>query len=294
MLLGSCGYARKDDKMMSAKEIIKLIDKGKPVLFFDKIITDDLLFTDAKNQVVDGNANLVHIVKNDVVFVNCVFLGKVFATKTEKTNHFVRFNGDVSFRKCDFREEVDFSDIVINGKLNMTQSVFREKVAFNGMHVKGNSSHFWEMTAEKGFSMVNSTQGRLNFMDAHFAKECNLQRTDCADLQFSNVQCDSLLELSMSSIRGNANINYGVFEGPVSLSYCKVIGMLDVLKSHFNGSFEIENTTLFSATRLTGSTFKGDIKSENCYCLIGPQMEDVKTTSPFKVNVVNSSKVEIK
>lgn len=295
LLLSSCSFAKKDDKMMSSNDIINLINKGEHVQIFDKIITDDLNFTKVQNQAIDGNANLTHIINSDIVFVKCVFLGKVFAYNKDKITHKTRFEGDVTFRTCDFRATTDFTNAVFNGNLNMSQSKFREKATFNGIHVKGSSTHFWEMLAEKDFNMIKSlTNGSLNFMDAHFQGMCNLQGTDCNNLQFSTVQCDSTLDLSLSSFRGKVMINYGEFNGLVSLSDCQATAPFDIINCQFSDLFEINNTTFWGKTRFNSTKFKSNVEADNCYFLSKPNLENMEINKPFHINILNSSQIEIK
>ena len=52
-ILMSCGFANSDKhKMMEAKEVINMINKGQPVQISDKIITGDLDFTQIKDKSV--------------------------------------------------------------------------------------------------------------------------------------------------------------------------------------------------------------------------------------------------
>lgn len=294
LLLCSCSFAKKDDKMMASKDIVKLIDKAKDVVIFDKIITDDLDFSNIENQIIDGNANVNHTVTKDIVFIKCVFLGKVFASKKETTSHKTLFAGNVTFRTCDFRGELDLSNVVVNGCLSFAQSTFRENASFNGLQVKGNSSHFWDINAEKDFSMVkSSTVGSLNFMDAHFAGACMLQGTDCNTLQFSNVQCDSTLDFSTSSFRNSLFMNYGTFNGAVNFSKCQMSSS-DIMNCQFLDNIDFSNSIILGLLRFNGSKFKGEVVCNKSFFLVQPSTEGIETSKPFKINVVNYSQLEIK
>lgn len=294
-MLCSCSFAKNDDKMMESKDIIKLINKGKPVQIVDRIITDDIDFSTVENQSVDANANINHIVDQDIIFVKCVFLGKVTThSKKNRITHKTRFMGDVSFRTCDFRGETDFSESVFNGALNFAQSVFREKTNLDNIQVKGNSSQFWEMQAEKDFSMVNSkTTGSLNFMDAKFNSVCLLQQTNCEKLQFSNVKCDSLVDLSMSHFQGNVFMNYCEFVGPLFFNNCNIACSMDMLKSEIKKDFTFDNTIFYGQARFNGTKFAA-VSAKDVYFLISPKFENIETNSPIIVNKVGYSTLEIK
>ena len=68
----SCGFANSDKhKMMEAKEVINMINKGQPVQISDKIITGDLDFTQIKDKSVGTDISLVHNISQNVVFVKC-------------------------------------------------------------------------------------------------------------------------------------------------------------------------------------------------------------------------------
>lgn len=293
LFLCSCGYA-KDDKMIESKDIIKQINKGKSIQIVDKIITDDLDFTKIEDQSIDANGSLNHTVKTDILFVKCVFLGKVVCSSQEgRISHQAHFANSVSFRACDFRNSVDFSYITVGGALNFSQSVFREQTEFNSIFVKGSNTQFWEVKAEKGFSMIDmQTMGGLNMMDAHFKQDCVLQGLQCSNLQFSNAVCDSMLDLSMSNIKGRAIINYGNFLGTVLMENVRM-EELDLVSCKFGKDYRLDGTVIMGKSRFSQSQFE-DISTNNSYFFIEPLFDGVKVKNPVKTNVINYKQIEIK
>lgn len=291
--LCSCGFA-KDDKMVEAKDIIKQLNKGKNIQLVDKIIKDDLDFSKIEESSVDPSGYLTHTVKPEVLFVKCVFLGKVTCSSKEgKVYHQANFANNVSFRTCDFRNTVDFSRVVVNGNINFAQSVFRENVDFNGVHVRGGNMQMWEIVAEKEYAMADSRSESLNLMDAHFNKACILQSTQCSKLQLSNVVCDSTIDMSMSNIKGMAYINYGKFFGTVLLNEFRVESSFDMMSCQFSKDLQIENSLFMGKTRFNETQFN-DVVSKNTYFIMEPVLEGTIVKQPIKVNVVDCKQIEIK
>ncbi len=291
--LCSCGFA-KDDKMIEAKEIIKQLNKGNNIQLVDKIITDDLDFTKIEGSSIDPNGSLVHTVKPEILFIKCVFLGKIICSSSEgRVFHQAVFANNVSFRTCDFRNTVDFSRVVVNGNLNFAQSAFRENADLNGIQVRGGNMQMWELKAEKEFAMADSRSESLNLMDAHFSQACILQSTQCSKLQLSNVVCDSTLDLSMSNIKGAAYINYGKFSGSVLMNESRVESSFDMMSCKFNKDLQLENSLLMGRTRFNETHF-GDVLTNNTYFLVEPSKENVVVKHPIKINVLESKQIEIK
>ena len=293
LFLCSCGYA-KDDKMIEAKDIIKQINKGKNIQLVDKIISDDLDFTKIEDRCADANGSMQHSVKPEILFVKCVFLGKVTCSSREgKISHQARFDNNLSFRACDFRNTVDFNYTSIGGSLNLAQSVFRENADLNSIFVKGSGVQLWEVKAEKGFSMVDlRTLGGVNMMDAQFKQNCMLQSMQCTNLQFSNVVCESLLDLSMSNVKGRALINYGQFSGSVLMNNVHM-EELDMLSCKFGKELQLDESVILGKSRFNQSQFEG-LSTNNCYFLIEPLFEGSNIKNAVKVNVLESKQIEIK
>ena len=96
-LFTSC-YGRTNKKEIRASEIIKLINKGESVQFYDRIILDDLNFSDVKDAHISSISSIQKPVRSNIVFVNCVFMGKVTATGSyQRMREVVLFERNVTF-----------------------------------------------------------------------------------------------------------------------------------------------------------------------------------------------------
>lgn len=142
---------------ISATEIIKSINKGKPLLVQGKTITDELDFSGIKKQVVISSTQITANVDVPITFINCIFLGKV-TTNSAKGNQQVscNFSGNVTFEGCDFRGDFDMSNSVISGVANFAGAKFRENAIFNYVNFKGERTYFTSVLAEKMFSLQQS------------------------------------------------------------------------------------------------------------------------------------------
>jgi hypothetical protein len=294
-ILMSCGFANSDKhKMMEAKEVINMINKGQPVQISDKIITGDLDFTQIKDKSVGTDISLVHNISQNVIFVKCVFMGKVIANREEgMVNDYVNFDHNISFVNCDFRNDFCMDDIEVNGNISFAKSVFRgNNTSLNNIKVKG-KAQFWEVVSEKNFTMVSAhIWDNANFMDAQFQSECSLQNLICNDLQFSNVKCGGPFDFSLSTINGNLTMNYCEYDGDVQLSNSRFSGTSDILDSKFMKQTNFEKSLFLGKTRLSGSEFKGEVNTNETLFLMPPALDNVKASNSAKIKVNTSYEIE--
>ena len=284
----SCTFAKGDkNKTIEADEIIRLIDKGKPVELADKIIMGDLDFTQIKNKYIDGCAIVSHDIAVPVTFVKCVFMGNVtgFCEKNRAVN-VVRFCRNTSFKQCDFRGNLNLNQNTVDGDFILAESVFRENVSLDYLHIKGRNAHMWEINAEKNFSMSYSqTEGMLNMMDAQFHSEASLQGIRCNEAQFSNMKARHSIDLSLATFNGKVIFNYAQIDGNADLSNVRFLDRVDIYKSRFANNTNLQNTTFYGKTRFNGTSFAG-INTDGAIFLQKPDTEGTTATEKLKFNTI--------
>jgi uncharacterized protein YjbI with pentapeptide repeats len=223
----SCAGAEKQE--IKASEIIKLINKGKPVQVADKIILDDLNFTADSEPFLLSAASLQCEVRSNIFFSNCIFMGKVATNGKRKLPVHTCFKNNVVFHACDFRGEVDFSETVIFGMFNFSQSVFRENAAFNNLAVWAKDSYFSEITAEKDFSMISAVfAGNLHSLSAHFIGIASFQQTSFrGKLVFTQSIFDEYAGFDLISVYGGAFFHNAQFKTSADFSSARFLHTAD-------------------------------------------------------------------
>ena len=262
-------------KEYQAKDITKLINKGKAVLFVNAIIKGDLDFSDIDDrEMTDPNSFVAHV-PSTIYFQSCVFLGDV------KGNGYTEINGkkipvkDVQFMDCDFRKNVDFNDAEFQASANFSKSAFRGETQFNNILCMGHKNQWWELEADSTFMMCGSTfRGDLNLMDVQFKQDASLQGINVNNLQISNLKADGRLDLSNANINGFLLFNYGNCGDDVQLSFGKFDGRTDIIGTTFNGRCEMERSLFYGVVKLDRTAFKGGLNTEEAHFILTPNTEE--------------------
>lgn len=279
----SCTNAQGDKeptmKEYQAKDIVKIINKGKPVLFVNAIIKGDLDLSDVEDTDMTGPNTFTAYVSNSIYFQSCVFLGDVKGNgykdiKGKKIPVKVRFFRDVQFMDCDFRRNVDFNDAEFLASINLSKSAFRGEAQFNNILCMGQRNQWWEMEADSTFMMSGSTfRGDLNLMDAQFKQDVSLQGINVNNLQISNLQTGGGFDLSNSNINGFLLFNYGNCEGDVLLSFGNFWGRTDIIGTTFNEGCEMDKSLFYGNVKIDRSNFKHGLKTDEAHFLLSPNRE---------------------
>ena len=290
-LLTSCQGATK--KEIYASEIVKLINKGEPIQFYDRIILNDLDFSDAKDAHFLSISSIQKPVRSNIFFINCVFMGKVLAAGMyEKMQKVVSFEKNVTFFNCDFRGEVNFESAVFNGGTDFSRSVFRDKTSFNEITAFGRRNQFSEIVSESSFNMINALiHGNINFTNTKFQSNASFQSMTVNTLQFSNVSFEKNVDFSNTVVYKNSFFNYVVYNGDLSFPFSKFYGEADFLNSSFEQKADFSGSFYYGKTRFNNSTFKGDADFSNTVFIQAPQMENTTLKEAIEVQVVENKKI---
>ncbi len=293
-LFTSCYGASK--KEIHASEILKLINKGKPVQFQDKIILDDLDFSEMKDMYVSSVSSVQKPVHSNILFVNCVFMGKVTATGTyrKKLRTVVLFERNVNFFNCDFREEVNFESAIFKGDMDFSRSIFRKNTSFNEITAFGKKNLFTETVSESAFQMINALiHGNLNFMNAKFQSNASFQYLTVNILQFSNAVFEKEIDFSNAVVYKNLFFNYVVYNGNLIFSFSKFYGDSDFLNVSFEQNADFSGSFYYGKTRFNNSAFKGNTDFSNTLFIQAPQMENTALNKAIEFQAVENKNIKV-
>lgn len=305
LLFLSCSIScsGKKSKDMKSSEIISLIKKGKDVSVSDKVIFGDLDFTEIEKNRLLAFPNVEVRIPVNVVFMNCVFMGKVTMSAQKavdkskrKANLFSVFEKNVTFFGCDFRGEVAMDEAIVEGKLEFSNSTFREDVSMNSLYVKGARVGFLNVVGEKRFSMCYARfLSDANFMDAKFAAEANFLGMNAKGLQFSNAEFLGNTDFSNAAFLGDVIFNYVRFASVVQFSFSKFLGDFDLVKSSFEGDASFERSFFFGRLRMQKSHFKARVETKDVKSFVMPDTAAaVFPSDTLQWRVVSSAPVELK
>jgi hypothetical protein len=240
---------------MKASEIIKLMQKGTPVQLVNKIITGDLDFTLA-GQAYNLNANLYQCeLGSNILFSDCIFLGKVTSNgKRGNTPVQACFKNNLVFLGCDFRGEVNFNGAIVFGTVNFGRSVFREDADFSNVMVWAKDCYFSEMKAEKSFLMIYASfAGNLNFTNAAFSGNASFQETSVkGKLVFNNSKFAERAGFDLIDVYGNAFFNYVEFAKTADFSWAIFRFKTDFVKAIFGAQANFEKTSFMNTVNFEG------------------------------------------
>ncbi|GHV65756.1 hypothetical protein FACS1894199_07310 [Bacteroidia bacterium] len=241
---------------MKASEILAVIKAGKPVQFIDKIILDDLDFTQSSEPYIMDTQTLQVEVPVNIFFNNCIFMGKVSSTGKQKSLSVIAsFRRNLVFTGCDFRGEVDFSRTVVWGQVNFSQSNFREVATFNNICVWAKDSYFSEVKAEKDFSMIYASYaGNLYAISAQFSGVVSFQEMSVkGKLLFNHSVFSQRAGFDLMEIGGNVFFHRAKFGKVADFSFSRFLNNADFSSAEFaeKGNFEktfFQNPAIFDKT----------------------------------------------
>lgn len=285
-LVFSCSNAQekkeKSVKEYNAKEIIKLLNKGKEVVISNAIIKDDLIFSDVEDTDFTFPTGFTANVTVSIYFQSCVFMGDVKSVGKKKVGERnvdvkTHFRKDVTFMDCDFRKEVDFNESQFDRTINFSKTVFRGYTQFNDIYCLGKKNQWWELEADSSFMMCGASfLGDVNMMDAKFKKDASLQGFSVNNLQISNIEVEEAFDLSKADIKGYLICNYGQFNGDANLSFGRFLGRTDITNSTFKKGFEIEKSLFYGQVKLNKSVFSQKIATEQSHFMLLPETEETQ------------------
>lgn len=296
LFISSCSAGNTDSVSggVKAGQLIKTINKGKPILIKDMIITDDLDFTLIVNHEIFSSSLETARTDVSVTFLNCIFMGKVSANGTESGRQVrVHFGHSLTFEACDFRQEVNFDNIIVEGEVNFTGATFREPARFNNVHFKGKSNWFTAVTSEKNFSMQEALiSGSFDFFKAHTNGKLSFQSAEFNGVaRFSDLEADGTCDFSLVRFRDDALFTYSNFSGDLRIANTMILGRLDLNSCEFQANAYLSESRFFGPVNFSKSNAKGvfDLSSAGFYA----DEPDFTEFSIFQSNQLNTKGVRV-
>ena len=290
LFISSCSAGGTDlvNGGIKAGQVIKTINKGKAVLIKDLIITDDLDFTLIVNHEIFSSSLETARTDVPVTFLNCIFMGKVIANGTESGRQVrVHFGHTLTFEACDFRQEVNFDNVTVEGEVNFTGATFREPARFNNVHFKGKNNWFTAVISEKNFSMQEALiNGSCDFFKAQTKGKTSFQSTEFNGLaRFSDLEADGACDFSLVRFRDDALFTYSNFSGDFRMTNAMILGRLDLNSCEFQANAYLSESRFFGPVNFSKSNVKGffDLSSAAFYS-DNPDFTEFSILKPDQLN----------
>lgn len=291
IVISSCTAASSDavNNGIKSDQVIKTINKGKPLLIKDKIITDDLDFTRISNHEVFSSSLETAYTDAPVTFLNCIFMGKVTANGTETGRQVrVHFGRTLTFEACDFRQEVNFDNIIVDGEVNFTGAIFRQQARFNNITFNGRNNWFTAFSSEKYFSMQEAMiHGSVDFFKGVVNGKMSFQSTDIRGIaRFSDLECLGSCDFSLVRFRDDALFTYSNFSGDFRMANALVYGRLDLNSCEFQANAYLSKTCFYGPVNFSKTSAKGVFDlGEVCFYSLSPDFSEFSTMQPGKLNI---------
>lgn len=184
------------------------------------VVESNLTFDGADFQVFDA-ANVVF--EGDVSFRGCDFEGRVNLDGA-------RFKGDVSFEKASFRRNAEFSDAVFEGDVDFRRTSY-----------KGVSTLFKSTEFEGGVLMSNATFDEVDFTSAKFFSNADFSGSAFREeAKFQYSRFDMNVDFSNVEFSGNSSFRGVTFSRGANFEDASFQGWASFLNVEFgdNVSFE--------------------------------------------------------
>jgi predicted metal-binding protein len=227
---------------IDAREIIRLINEGKPVRYENATITGKLDFTQLENRKlqVQGMQKLqkevqkhyISRVEVPVTFVGCTFAGDVIGYHADNTAN--------ELYQADFSENATFENCT-----------FQQASAFK-------YSHF-----EKGLSFAGSTFGQLAlFKYTRLARYADFSRTRFRNgADFKYVKFTEGVTFAQATFEEDADFKYASFSEKSSLRNARFKGFANMKYTAFDRDTDLSGTAFdggddFKYAKLGGRSFE--------------------------------------
>lgn len=267
------GVATLTDKEVKSATVSKRMADHAAVVVHGSHIVGDLCLADAGiGAKVTPHARAG--VRSELVFVGCVFEGKVSASKrTAEGRQLISpvFESDITFIDCTFLGEVDMSYAICRGLLTMEHCTFRSAARFEACSFL------------LGAVMNRSAmEGECSFDASHFGPQSSLMGMRYATTaNFQNTRFESCAPLADSHFGGYAGFS-GVkaregfdaghckFAGRVEARDITIVGDVRLAGAQFADKVIAENVTVIGNVDSQGSAFEKEPSVTQCYTLAQP------------------------
>ncbi len=267
LFVSSCSQA--EQKEVKAKDLLKVLQKGKSIEVANLIILDDLDFTTLENEQMLSSSQLQEVVSQNVYFYNCIFMGKVTTSGTKSISSAqvqkqMKFEQNFVFQNCDFRGDVNFDNTIVQGQFSLQKSKFRQSTSCNNMMIWGKDTYLSEIEAEQPFHMIYCTfLGNVYLNDATFLEKVSMQESTIhGKFVANNVKAAKAVAFDMLSVRGRALFNYAEMKDFALFSGARFFDDAEFIKPDF-GAQSLD--TIFKGAHFYGKNINEDVERNCCH-----------------------------
>ncbi len=286
-----CSPSKPKNEILAA-EILNRIAKNENIFLDNYIIHGDLDFTEVKNNNFEAVGIIRHFISPSVTFKECIFMGKINSFRQGKdTTHCSFFEKNLSFIRCDFREEVNFKESYVAGAANFSASTFNKNSNFEGIQFAWKDIYFTESKFLGNARFQRAIfNGNANFLHVSFKETSSFQSAVFrADMQFGNTQFQGNSSFDNMKIAGICLFNYARFEKSTNFSNSHLQSRSEFMSCQFSAAAEFKETLFSLQSKFSESTFKEKVSFEKAIFSYGkPETRNVVLEKNASLNLTQS------
>ncbi|OFY35381.1 MAG: hypothetical protein A2W91_08160 [Bacteroidetes bacterium GWF2_38_335] len=264
-LFSACNSASEEAASgnVTADKIIKDLNKGKPVYLKDAVISGDLDFTLVDNKNIESADAYRVYINQSVTFNNCTFEGKVTGIKVDDKSikYFTCFEKNMTFYKCKFKKEVDFTEASARGIVNFSGSSFEEKAVFEGFSFQFKENYFSDVffKNEARFHRI-SVNGSINFLKTTFEGKTSFQKA-CVlgSFQAGGAGFKLYADFSSMDVLREAIFNTAIFKDKAIFNNVVFRDRAEFNNAVFNDNAGFKKTDFGGKTEFVETSISGDL-----------------------------------
>ncbi|MCB0706825.1 MAG: pentapeptide repeat-containing protein [Saprospiraceae bacterium] len=261
---------------ITAEQILKMLEKGKPLIFENAVIQDDLFFADGLNRFDFSGEVTSTLLDQPVVFSNCRFKGKVFAQRPDETGKLrnkMTWSRIVRFQNCSFEADVSFVGCQFQSDCNFSGSTFEatanfDNTSFHGIALFQSCQFLDQLFMSNAFFLRDLVMSKSNFKGQSAFQGNQYQSA----AQFTEAVFQDYADFSNQDFRSGAYFTYSQFQGRCTFGYSRFLGAADFNRLRFAENASFEACTFFGRARFNGSEYRKILELKESRHL-GPAIE---------------------
>lgn len=250
-------------------KVKRALQNGKPVqvkeAVFDKAI-DLTSFLDFK-EVAPGKK--VALIREDVVFVNCMFKDFIAYKHDGNTTYSIEFKERLSFINCTFNGKVDLSHAIINHNLSLQHAVFAGPVSLSNCWIKGRQAHFASAIFHQPARLSNMiVENKCSFFKTSFEQSVIFQHS-CFKGPFSSGGATFKEYAGFDHVHFAMGVAFdqSVFYGNVIFDWTQIMGMTSFVSADFKKDISLKKAHLIGPCDFREMKKEGACNLEYTYFL---------------------------
>lgn len=276
---------------VTAGSIEKKLSKGKSVEVTGRHIEGDLDLSSAGAGLRATPLADVTI-SGEIVFVNCVFEGRVSARKDREDGRqtiATRFGSDVSFIGCVFEGDVDFSLSTFMGRIRMEKCTVKGRSKFDGARATcGMTLNLTEFEGDASMDGLRLGAGS-SLYGVKFRQAALLPNLWAEDnLMMADSRFDGITDFSHIHASGGVNLSNCEFANRVECRDGYVGGGVTLANAKFGGVVTCENLYVGGTVRLNSVSASRNIEVSGCVLLKEPDTSGITKSGDANIILENN------